>query len=160
MIYLIGYMGSGKSTVAECLSTEMNMAYIEMDNAIEKQEGLSIKDMFQAYGESYFRRKETDFLKGLNEDTIVSTGGGVILSDENRRLLSRGSVIYLKASWSTIIDRLNGDSMRPLWKGDTKEKQKHFENRLPLYEEAADYIVSVDGRTPQQVAEAIVQCLK
>lgn len=153
-------MGSGKSTVAHQLSTDLGRPYIEMDECIEKQEGLSIAEMFSQYGESYFREKETEFLKSINEDGIVSTGGGVILSEENREILSENTVVYLKASWHTILERLEEDTKRPLWKGDLEEKESRFKERLSIYERTADYIVAVDKKTPKQIAQEIEACLK
>ncbi|SFJ21326.1 shikimate kinase [Halobacillus dabanensis] len=160
MIYLVGFMGSGKSTVAEQLSRKLGMPYIEMDEEIEKQEGLSISEMFATQGESFFREKETSFLRGISKDVIVSTGGGIILSKDNRHLLKSGTVIYLKAEWETIVKRLREDTNRPLWKGDEQEKKNRFESRLALYDEVADEIVSVDERTPCEIAVDIQKRIK
>lgn len=160
VIYLVGFMGSGKSTVAEQLSHKLGMPYIEMDDEIEKEQGISIPEMFETYGESFFREKETSFLRGISKEVIVSTGGGVIISEDNRRLLKSGTVIYLKAEWETIVQRLMEDTKRPLWKGDAQEKKTRFESRLKLYEEVADEIVSVDDRTPDEIAVDIQKRLK
>ncbi|ARI77074.1 shikimate kinase [Halobacillus mangrovi] len=160
MIFLVGFMGSGKSTVAHQLSKDLGRPYIEMDECIENQEGLSIAEMFSQYGESYFREKETEFLKSIQEDSIVSTGGGVILSEENREILSKSTVVYLKASWHTIVKRLEEDTERPLWKGDVEEKKSRFKERLPIYEQTADHIIVVDEKTPKQIAQEIEVCLK
>lgn len=160
MIFLIGFMGSGKSTVAHQLSTDLGKPYIEMDESIEHQEGLSIAEMFSQYGESYFRAKETEFLNSIQEDAIVSTGGGVILSKKNRAILSKGTVVYLKASWHTIVERLEEDTNRPLWKGNVDEKKSRFDERLSIYEQTADHIVVVDDKTPKQIAQEIEACLK
>lgn len=160
MIYLIGFMGSGKTTIAERLSHELKLSYIEMDGEIEKQAGMSISDMFEVHGESFFRNRETVFLKGVPEDAIISTGGGVILLEENRRILEKGTVIYLSAEWETIVERLKGDVTRPLWQGEDKEKKKRFEQRLSLYEEVADVVVPVDGKTPDDITSEIIARLK
>ncbi|QAS54208.1 shikimate kinase [Halobacillus litoralis] len=160
MIYLIGFMGSGKSTIAKQLSEELHKEYIEMDEEIEKKEGATIPQMFSDHGESYFREKETLFLKSIKGDEIVSTGGGIILADENRDLLAEGTVFYLQASWETIVERLADDTERPLWKGEIAEKKARLEERLPLYESLADYIIPVDGKTPGVITDEIVKCLK
>ncbi|KHE73135.1 shikimate kinase [Halobacillus sp. BBL2006] len=160
MIFLIGFMGSGKSTVAKQLSEKLGQPYIEMDESIEKQEGMSIAEMFSHYGESYFRKKEMEFLENISKDVIVSTGGGVILSEENRRVLSKGIVVYLKASWKTIVNRLEEDTSRPLWKGDLEEKQTRFNERLPVYEAIADHIIIVDDKSPELIGEEITERLK
>lgn len=160
VIYLVGFMGSGKSTVAAQLSYKLGMPYIEMDDEIEKEQGITISEMFATYGESFFREKETSFLRGISKEVIVSTGGGVILSKDNRLLLKSGTVIYLKAEWETIVQRLSEDTKRPLWKGDAQEKKTRFQSRLKLYEEVADEIISVDERTPHEIAIDIQKRLK
>ncbi|WP_394217818.1 shikimate kinase [Halobacillus trueperi] len=160
MIYLIGFMGSGKSTIAKMLSEKTNYPYIEMDQAIEETEGMKIRDMFAGKGEQYFRDKETEFLKNLKNDVVLSTGGGVILREENRALMQEGTVVYLKAEWETIMERLTGDTDRPLWKGDDSEKKKRFDERLGLYEQAADVVIDVDQKTPEEITEEVVGRLK
>ncbi|GEN52091.1 shikimate kinase [Halobacillus faecis] len=160
MIFLIGFMGSGKSTIAKMVSEKTNDPYIEMDQAIEEDEGMKIRDMFALKGEEYFRDKETEFLRNLKHDVVLSTGGGVILREENRVLMEEGTVVYLKAEWATIVERLTGDTDRPLWKGDNTEKKKRFDERLRLYEEAADVVINVDGKTPEEISEEVIECLK
>ncbi|CDQ17923.1 shikimate kinase [Halobacillus karajensis] len=160
MIYLIGFMGSGKTTVANELSKKIHLPYIEMDESIEKNCGMSIKEMFKTHGETFFRDKETEFLKSLTNKAIVSTGGGVVLREENREYLKNGLSIYLKAEWKTIVERLTSDTDRPLWKGDEKEKKQRFEDRLKLYREAANEVVSVDWKTPEEIADEIWARLK
>nr|WP_255574591.1 shikimate kinase [Halobacillus sp. Nhm2S1] len=153
-------MGSGKSTIAKMVSEKTNDPYIEMDQAIEEDEGMKIRDMFALKGEEYFRDKETEFLRNLKHDVVLSTGGGVILREENRMLMKEGTVVYLKAEWETIVERLTGDTDRPLWKGDYTEKKKRFDERLRLYEEAADVVINVDRKTPEEISEEVFECLK
>ncbi|WLR46285.1 shikimate kinase [Halobacillus litoralis] len=160
MIFLTGFMGSGKSTIAKMVSEKMKYPYIEMDEAIEEAEGMKIRDMFALKGENYFRNKETEFLSNLKEEVVVSTGGGVILREENRTLMQEGTVVYLKAEWETIVERLTGDTDRPLWKGDDSEKKKRFDERLNLYEQAADVVINVDQKTPEEITEEVVARLK
>ncbi|UOQ42537.1 shikimate kinase [Halobacillus salinarum] len=155
-LFLTGYMGSGKSTVAEQLSQLLNLAYIEMDHEIERMEELTIPEIFEHFGEEYFRRKETELLKNTAEECIISTGGGVILKEENRRLLKKGVVIYLNASWDTICERLVNDQTRPLWNGNDDNKKEHFTGRLPLYKETADIVIDVDNKKPEVIAKQIV----
>ncbi|MGR9049386.1 shikimate kinase [Halobacillus faecis] len=156
MIFLTGFMGSGKSTIAKMISEKMKYPYIEMDEAIEEAEGMKIRDMFALKGEQYFRNKETEFLRNLKEEVVLSTGGGVILREENRALMQEGTVVYLKAEWETIVERLTGDTDRPLWKGDDSEKKKRFDERLSLYEQSADVVINVDQKTPEEITEELV----
>lgn len=160
MIYLIGFMGSGKSTVASKLAQKLQCSYIEMDESIEKQEGRTIPEMFTQQGEDYFRKKEREFLRNTKGEAVVSTGGGVILSPENREILRRGTAVYLHADWETIVHRLKNDTSRPLWSGDEAEKKQRFEDRLPLYKETAHHVVVVDDKAPDVIAEEIAARLK
>ncbi|MCA0982767.1 shikimate kinase [Halobacillus yeomjeoni] len=160
MIYLIGFMGCGKSTVGKLLSERMNIVYMDMDETIEENEKKSIPEIFKIHGENYFRELETNLLLNIDSNMVVSTGGGVILSEKNRQILSEGTVIYLKASWETINERLSLDTTRPLWKGDYSEKKERFEGRLSMYESIADHIIQVDHHTPSEVADDIIACLK
>lgn len=160
VIFLIGFMGSGKSTIAKMVSEKTKYPYIEMDQAIEEAEGMKIRDMFASKGEQYFRDKETEFLRHLKDEVVLSTGGGVILREENRVLLQEGTVVYLKAEWETIVERLTGDTDRPLWKGEDSEKKKRFDERLSLYEQAADVVIDVDQKTPEEIAEEVMGRLK
>ncbi|WP_082233853.1 shikimate kinase [Halobacillus massiliensis] len=159
MIYLIGYMGSGKSTVASVLSRKLNYEYIEMDQQIEQKEGLSIPEIFQKYGEAYFRKAESELLQSISGDVIVSTGGGIVLSDENRKWLKGNTVVYLDASFETIDERLSGDMSRPLWSGQKNENNKRYEERLPLYQSSASCTVKVDGKEPEEIADEVLSCL-
>ncbi len=159
-IFLIGFMGSGKSTVAGHLSKELNLPYIEMDQQIEEREGMKISAMFEHYGEEYFREMETKFLETLEEDSIVSTGGGVVVKTENLSLLKQGFVVYLDVSWEEICSRLENDTERPLWRGEELEKKKRYEKRQPLYKKAADTIIQADTKTPGQIAREIAIRLK
>ncbi|ELK46236.1 shikimate kinase [Halobacillus sp. ACCC02827] len=160
MIFIVGFMGSGKTTVAEQLGEATGYKAVEMDREIERLEGMTIPEMFERYGEAYFRSAETRFLKGLHGDGIVSTGGGVILQEENRRILAEGTVVYLRAEWETITARLAGDKNRPLWSGASSDKQKRFQERLPYYKEVADITIDVDKKSPQVIAEEIQLRLK
>ncbi|UOQ93721.1 shikimate kinase [Halobacillus shinanisalinarum] len=160
MIFLIGYMGSGKSTIAKRLSEVLQCTYIEMDEEIERREGMTIPEVFTNHGETFFRAKESQLLKELEGELIVSTGGGVVLSAENRQALTDHFVIYLEASFKTIQDRLAQSGNRPLWSGDSNEKQKRFNERKPLYEKVAIGRILVDDKDPAMIVEEILLCLK
>ncbi|TGB04319.1 shikimate kinase [Halobacillus salinus] len=159
MIFLIGFMGSGKTTVAQQLSEKLALPLLEMDEEIERQEGTSIKDIFSRKGEGYFRQKETELLQSIKADSVVSTGGGVVEREDNREALHMGKVIYLQASWETIDSRLSNDTTRPLWKGNEQDKKEKFQGRLALYERAADLVVNVDDKSPEVITDEIIRRL-
>lgn len=159
MIFLVGFMGSGKSTVATKLSERMALPLLEMDDEIEKLEAKSIKEIFANEGEEFFRQKETELLQSIKVDAVVSTGGGVVEREQNREALSIGKVIYLQASFETIIQRLSNDKTRPLWAGNEQEKKQKFERRQELYEGVADVVIEVDEKTPEEITEEIMHRL-
>ncbi|GGF08142.1 shikimate kinase [Halobacillus andaensis] len=160
MIFLIGYMGSGKSTVARELSDKLNMPYIEMDEAIEQQQDMSIPQIFNKYGEAHFRKLETDLLKSLQAPVIVSTGGGVILASENQEILKKGTVIFLDAAFETIDERLSNDQDRPLWTNNREENRQRYEKRLPIYRSLASHVIQVDHKETTVIINEVLNCLK
>ena len=115
-IILIGFMGSGKTTVGRELSKELDKPFIDMDEEIEKMENITISEIFKINGEKYFRDIETNFLKSFKDtDSIISTGGGVILKEENTKLLKQlGKIIFLHADINHILNNLKEDDSRPL----------------------------------------------
>lgn len=154
-------MGSGKSTIATHLSEQIGFDYIEMDEEIERKEGMSIARIFEKYGEKYFRQSETNLLKSLEGSLVVSTGGGIILAEENQQLLkSADHVFFLNASFDTIHDRLINDEDRPLWSDNIKKNKLRFEERLPIYHGLAKYVIQVDGKDSQAITDEILNCLK
>ncbi|WP_431798948.1 shikimate kinase [Halobacillus andaensis] len=160
MFFLIGYMGSGKSTIAKELSSALNMEYIEMDETIEKDQQMSITEIFERYGEEYFRELETNLLKSFQGKKVISTGGGVILSRENQATLKNGTVIFLDASFDTIDDRLSNDSTRPLWTGNREGNRQRFNKRRPVYHGLADHIINVDKKDTDTIVAEIIHSLK
>jgi shikimate kinase len=163
-IVLIGFMGSGKTTIGRRLSQALDMDFIDMDHEIEKQEDKTIKDIFQQDGETHFRNLETAFLKTRMGDTniILSTGGGVILKEVNRELLSRlGIVVLLHAEIEHIINNIRGDEARKnrplLQEKDYIEKIKRlYKEREERYLHAADLIIKTSGRAVAELAEEII----
>ena len=125
-IILIGFMGAGKTKVGKLLAKTLGYGFVDMDELIEEREGLPIKEIFEKRGEKYFREKEKEWLKRLSllEKIVLSPGGGIILSPENRkRLRKMGKVFYLKASPKAILERVKNESHRPLLEGGGKEKK-------------------------------------
>ena len=161
ILYLIGFMGSGKSTVSKYLETHMHMKRIEMDQEIEKREGRSIVDIFAEKGEDYFRQKETELLEEIAgmDQIVVSCGGGIIKSAKNREIMKRsGKVVLLDASPAVILERLKDKNDRPLLKGRMSEEgiRELMDERRPLYEAAADEIIVTDGLSAASIAKLLV----
>jgi len=160
-IYLIGFMGAGKTTVAKILSKRLNFDFVDLDLDIEKEQGISISEMFEKHGEKYFRDVETDSLRKISEKSnqIISTGGGIVIKDENWQIMrNRGVSVYLKSSIETLFNRVKHKSTRPLLNVENPfEKAKElFSSRESLYEKS-DIILDREGIEPGDVAMAIVR---
>ena len=159
---LIGFMGAGKTSVGEELAGRFGKTLIDTDRMIEERAGMSISDIFAVQGEETFRRLETEVLEQLISEAsgeTISVGGGLPLREENRKLLKKlGTVIYLRVRPETVLARLKGDTTRPLLQGDDVEEKVNslLSKRGPIYEMAADRIISVDGRSVEQIADAIM----
>lgn len=160
-IVLVGLSGSGKTTIGMILSKKSNYMFTDTDEIIVKLQNRSINEIFAENGEEYFRDLETDVTKEVSKqgNQIISTGGGIVLGQENLTNLSRnGIVFYLKTSVDTLIKRLEGDSSRPLLK--TKDIKKKLENMLNirgnLYEKA-DVIIETDKMSAEETSEEILR---
>lgn len=160
-IVLIGFMGSGKTTVGKELAKSRNMNFVDTDAYIEEQVGMSISDIFALKGEAYFRKLETDTLIHLRdtmENTVFSTGGGMPLRMENARLLKEiGKVFYLTAANQVIFDRVKGDTKRPLLQSENPYERicELMKERKPLYERAADIFIDTNSNALETVLEEI-----
>jgi shikimate kinase len=166
-LFLVGYRGTGKTTVARLLAGRLGWAWVDADDLIERRAGMSIRQVFEVEGEPGFRRRESAILEelcGLRQH-VIATGGGVVLSADNRRRLkAAGRVVWLTAGAPEIRDRLEGDrttgERRPvLTVGGLAEIEELLRAREPLYRGAADFTVSTSGRTPEEVADAVQQSL-
>ena len=167
-IILIGCRASGKSTVGRLLSRKLGVPFVDADQLVEKTAGMSIAEMVALKGWQEFRRRETQTLASLQDPSVcvLATGGGVVLADENRRLLKKtGVVIYLKADLPDVVERLRRDakntqSRPPLTDGDLiKETRSVLLQRAPLYRSVADYTVETRNSNAEQVAEEIYRQL-
>ncbi len=149
-IILIGYMGSGKSTVGRKAARALEYVFLDTDVLIEEQEGMTISRLFEEKGESYFREQETEIIRDLisgPKGNIIATGGGLPMKEGNGELLKElGTVIYLKAETDTLVRRLAGDTVRPLLQnGDLREKiDTMLAIRGPVYERIADVVLETD----------------
>lgn len=160
-LILIGYMGSGKTSVGQRLAEKDKLPFVDTDHYIEEQQSCSIKTIFEQQGEEAFRAMETDCLhKLLKEERqrVISVGGGLPLREENRSLLKQlGLVIYLKAEPDTIFERIRGDVTRPLLQTDNPRKkiEEMMACRESAYLKAAELVIRVDGKTINEVTEEI-----
>lgn len=165
-VILIGFMGCGKTTVGLKLSYRIRRTIIDTDKEIEKEEKRSISDIFAADGEAYFRDRETDCLRkliGSANNQIISVGGGLPLREENRKLLHElGQVFYLRAKGETIYERVKNDTTRPLLQVDDPLAKigTLLNERDPYYREAADVVISVDGKSFDQILNEIEENIK
>ncbi len=164
-IFLVGLMGSGKTTIGRVLAKKLNKRFIDSDHEIEARTGVSIPVIFEIEGEQSFRQREADVIRDLTgqEDIVLATGGGAILNEESRHFLkSRGTVIYLRASTQSILQRTSHDKNRPLLQ--TADPRKRLEElasqREPYYQEVADFIVETGRPNIQGIVQSILAQLE
>ena len=164
-IYLIGPMGSGKTTIGYRTAKLLGMGFLDCDRELEAQTGASVSLIFDVEGESGFRERETRMLQNLtsHDNVLVATGGGVVLKAKNREMLKQsGLVVYLQTSVDQQFRRLRRDRSRPLLQsGDREQKLAELAAaRNPLYEKLADIVFPTQNRSPdiaaRQLADAIL----
>lgn len=164
-IFLVGPMGAGKTTIGRQLAKKVRFVFYDSDHEVERLTGVSVSTIFEYEGEEGFRKREIDVIAKLTQldNIILSTGGGAVLSTENRKSFSsRGNVVYLRASIDTQLRRTSQrKGTRPLL--DTQnplEKIIEFDKiRAPLYEEVAHYIYDTDKEEPQEIIDHICHTL-
>ncbi|MGB1090683.1 MAG: shikimate kinase AroK [Oceanobacter sp.] len=164
-IFLVGPMGSGKTTIGRLLSAEFRLPFYDSDKFIEERCGANIPWIFDMEGEAGFRDREEQAIDILTQsDAIVlATGGGAILRDINRQHLSnRGIVIYLRTSVEQQISRTAKDKNRPLLQtaNPSEVLRKLFEQRDPLYQEVADIVLETDRNNPRWVVNELKRKIK
>lgn len=162
IIYLIGFMGSGKSTISRRLSERLQVKRLEMDDMLTVQAGKPITKIFEEDGEETFRRMESELICriGAGEPAVVSCGGGAALRRENvENMKKSGTVVLLSASPQTIYARVKNSTHRPLLNGhmNVEDITELMAKREPFYRAAADITVSVDGKSSDQAAEEILE---
>lgn len=162
-IFLIGYRGSGKSSVGCVLAERLGWSFVDADIVLEEQFGKSIRQIFDDEGEPGFRDKESAILTELSgrADAVIATGGGVVLRDANRHLLSKGFVVWLTADPATLWARIQADTTtaarRPaLTTGGLKEVEQLLAVREPLYRDCANLVVDVVRVSPEHAADTIL----
>ena len=158
-LIIIGSMASGKSTVGRKLSKKLGLEFFDTDNEIENKAGAKISWIFDVEGEEKFRDREYETFSNLTnkENCVISTGGGIVLREENRELLNKGTVIYLEISIQTQLERTINDQDRPLLYGVNKERtlRKIAEIRNPIYQACCDITIK-ETNDPNQAADLIV----
>ena len=163
IVYLIGMMGSGKSSVGKLLANKLQFSNIDIDKEIEKDEKLSIKEIFEKKGENYFREIESKYLLRKRKLAVVSCGGGIILNKKNREFLKNsGYTIYLKSSIPTLEKRLLNENSRPLLSNDNFKETliNIYSKRKTLYTCSANTTIITDRRSVKEVCELIIKKLK
>ncbi len=164
-IVLIGFMGSGKTTVGKYLEEHYGYSFLDTDAYIEEKEGMSISDIFAVKGEEYFRTLETNVLQDFTHTlhkTILSTGGGMPLRQENAELLRKiGQVFYLNASANSIYDRVKNDTSRPLLQVDDPYAKicEMLDTRNPIYSDVANVVINTDDRSVSDISREIISKL-
>ena len=162
-IILIGLMGAGKTTIGKELSNKLNLRFIDMDDEIEKQSKMSIVDIFEKYGENRFREIESKLLEkiALEDDIIISTGGGIIKVDDNRKLLKKqDNVVFLNGSIYTLVKNLSNDIYkRPLLKDSTDlyiKIEELLKERYEKYKESSNIIIDINNKNINEVVSQIL----
>jgi shikimate kinase len=160
-IFLIGYRGTGKSTVARLLAAKLQLEAVDADHELERRAGKTIRRIFAEDGEPRFRELESTLLEefGRRENVVIATGGGVVLRPENRAILRTGRVVWLTAPADVLWRRMCGDEStrerRPdLAQGGLAEVEELLRIREPLYRECAELTVDAT-QTPEEIVEAI-----
>lgn len=164
-IFLIGFMGAGKSTISDYLKNVLAMDVVEMDQCIVERQGMSISDIFETYGEEYFRELETNLLIEMQSrsNVVVSCGGGVPMRERNVvEMKKNGRVVLLTAKPETILERVKDNHDRPLLENNKNVSfiADLLEKRRAKYEAAADIVVETDGKSELEICEEMIHRLR
>jgi shikimate kinase len=160
-LIIVGFMGTGKSTIGQLIAAKTGMEHIDTDDLIQRDRGCTISEIFANYGEMTFRNVETGVIEQAVQNThssIITTGGGIVLRSENRITMNKyGWVFALDANPQEIIRRLQEDTSRPLLQGGSLEDRVNhlYETRRPLYQ-FADYQIDTNHKSVKQVAKQII----
>ena len=160
-IFLVGPMGAGKSTIGRHLADELHLEFFDSDHEIERKTGADIAWIFDLEGEDGFRKRELETINELTDKQgiVLATGGGSIITPAVRnRLSARGIVVYLQTTIDKQVARTQRDKRRPLLQNDDPEAVliALSEERNPLYEEVADYVIETDEQSARAVANQII----
>ena len=165
-LILCGMMGSGKTTLGIKIAELTGRRWYDTDVVIVDRHG-KISDIFEYYGEAHFRKLETKIVQELSQkdDLVISTGGGLVLKSENNELLQKnGKIIFLRASLDTLASRLQVDGTRPLLENSTEGIKQRLaqllQERSPVYESVADYVIDVDNKSVESLANEIISLIQ
>ena len=161
-IAFIGFMGSGKSTISKEVANKLNTTLIDVDDYIVEKNQMKITDMFDKYGEDYFRDKETEAIRDISKESgiIISCGGGSVLRDENVKLLKEnGTIVLLKATPETIYERVKDSTSRPILNGNMNVEfiAGLMEKRRERYESVTDVEIITDNKSVDEIIDEIMQ---
>ena len=160
-IFLVGPMGSGKSSLGKKLAKSLDKKFIDTDKEIEKKENKTINEIFENNGEKYFREKEKEFLVNIpnNLNMIIATGGGIVTNQENREKLKENKVIFLNASVERQSKRTSRSDKRPLLKNvdRLKKLRELYDQRLELYREVSNIEINVDKFKNKDILIKIIE---
>ena len=162
MLYLIGYMGAGKTTITKLLAKKKQLPLFDTDQEIEKKEKKSISEIFKKDGELYFRMLETELLRSISQNSIIACGGGLPIYNNNMQFInSKGISIYLKASTKYLFNRLKKEKKsRPLINNKTDEEleiyiQNELQNRKPFYK-LANHKIACNNLSKEDIVKKII----
>lgn len=161
-IALIGFMGCGKTTIAEALERKLGMKTVDVDAEIVKRKGMEITDIFDAYGEEYFRDYETRTLKAIlhEKGQIISCGGGAVMRSENVKALKHyATVVLLTATPKTTLERVKDSENRPILNGNmnTQYIEALMKQRKKHYEAAADLMIATDNKSVDEICDELIR---
>lgn len=162
-LYLIGFMGAGKTVVGRHVADRLGMPFVDLDASVEEREGADVRELFARRGEDGFRRAESEALRALQDapSSVVACGGGVVVRDENRATLcSTGTVVLLEVSAREALARIGDADGRPLLAREGAElAETLLAARSTLYRSAADIVIDTAGRTPSDVARLVTEAV-
>jgi len=160
-VFLVGMMGAGKTSIGRNLARELGREFVDLDVALEARCGVPIPHIFDIEGETGFRRRETRILADYADkpQTVLATGGGVVLAEANRALLKRGTVVYLRVNAEELLRRLAGDKQRPMMQVDDPQARvaQLLALRTPLYEAVADVVFDTAQLSVPQAAHRLAE---
>ena len=160
-VAIVGYMGSGKTTLGRHLARALRLEFVDLDRAIAKSAGKGIPEIFAQHGEKHFRDLEHEALvQALDGGTpsVVACGGGTVVRPDNRAMLRDVTTVFLREDTDVLYQRTRGPD-RPLRAASREEFGLRYAQRLPFYREVADIEVEADRRLPAEVAEEVLGCL-
>ncbi|MFJ1754615.1 shikimate kinase [Kitasatospora sp. NPDC088134] len=162
-VVLVGPPGSGKSTVGRLLAERLGLPFQDTDTAVEQLTGKSVADLFVEEGEPHFRRLERNVVRAAATGFpgVLALGGGAVMAEESRALLGPLPVVFLEVPLGDAVKRVGLDAPRPLLAVNPRARWRELmEARRPLYLEVATAVVATEGRTPEQVADAVLEALE